>query len=157
MHKRLTYGIGIAALAATLAGTAASSASASATAEAGPVVAEAEDVQFVHAGTERIGELRVTVRNTNQYWDESRFLVHLPQSARFAAGQPCVLFHYNRSQWLCEGVPLEPGESYTHSLTVRAVQGGKDYHGWDSGYVSGLSITETRSADAAFRINWPPA
>lgn len=156
MNKRLAYGVGIAALATTLAGTAVSSASASA-ADPGPVIAEAENVQFVHAGTERIGELRVTVRNTDTFWDSSRFVVHLPQSARFAPGQQCVLFHYNRSQWLCEGLPLEPGESYTHSLTVRAVQGGKDYHGWDSGYVFGLSTDETRSADAAFRINWPPA
>jgi hypothetical protein len=154
MYKRLAYGVAsvaVAALAATLAGSMAASAS---VADDGPITAVAQDVQL-KGDDKQVGKLKVTVTNTTEFQDEGRFLVHMPQTARLAPGQQCVLYDYNLSQWLCEGTRLEAGQSHTTTLKVRSILTTPDYDSYDVGYVQGLANSNAKSERLWFDINWP--
>jgi hypothetical protein len=154
MYKRLAYGVAtvaVAAVAATLAGSVAASASA---VDDGPVTAVAKDVQL-KGDDPQVGKLKVTVTNTKDFQDEGRFLVHMPQTARLAPGQQCVLFDHIQSQWLCEGARLEAGESHTTTLKVRSILGVPDYDSYDVGYVQGLDNINATSERVWFKIQWP--
>ncbi len=121
----------------------------------GPVVAFVEKVFLSGDPWAPSGELTVHVRNDSDFEDRGRFLLHLPQTARLAPNQPCVLFDWNRSQWLCEGGTLAAGKSRTHTLTVRSVTSGAAFDIVDEGDVQGYSDANETSARNPFSIAWP--
>ncbi len=124
-------------------------------ADKGPVSALAEKVFLAGDPWAPRGELTVSVRNGSDYEDRGRFLLHLPQTARLAPNQPCVLFDWNRSLWLCEGSTLAAGESRTHTLTVRSVTSGPAFDIVDEAYVQGYSDMNETGPRNPFSIAWP--
>jgi LPXTG-motif cell wall-anchored protein len=124
-------------------------------ADQGPVSALAEKVFLGGDPWAPRGELTVSVRNGSEHQDRGRFLLHLPQTARLTPNQPCVLFDWNKSLWLCEGGTLEAGESRTHTLTVQSVVNAPVFDIVDQGHVQGYSDMNETSKPISFPIAWP--